>query len=747
MSSNPQNADKALLDRLESRLGGQENATPASDPLSELARLIGDAPAGQPGGQPGQPGAAQPGFPPQAPPAVPPQSPAQSSGQPQLPGQSGAQTGGYAQQGFAPQPYPGAVPAQQAPQRSAYPQPGEQFQPQAHTQAYPQASTQPEAQPQPVQPYQAPQASAQSLESDIASQLAQSLQDMDFSPAASGFSQPPERQGFALDGQPSQPSGNVGNPELADLYGYQSPLNVRTGQDARPTGGEGYDLPGGMPHGNGAGNAVHFDGSAPNFEQQAGGAPEFGQNHDGAGPQGGQFAGDGYGSGGFQPEMGPEMGEGGFPQQGYADQGFPGEAGQPDEAYSDAFGDYDAEPEQGRSRRGLLVVGTVLALVVVGGASVFGYRAIIGGGDSVPTIRAADGDARSVPQAVSAGDDQNKLVYDRINGTGGEDNAQLLSRQENPSVAPADRQIRVVNGGQAVGEDSESTRSVRTFSVSPDGQIVQNPEPAAAPEPVVAAVPPAQVETQVIQPAPVGVQPAAPTPQPSAVATQIAQPPATAPVAAPAAVPQTGPVNLNQQAAPVVTAPAPVVVQPQPTVQPPAIAPVVNPVAQQAQRTRTFSNNRNNDDPLADTLGPQARQVAPRVAAAPQPQTITLPPAQAPQSAPVPQAVAPAAPQTQQGVSLPFGSSQPQAAAGGGSVVQIASSRSEGDAQSAISRAQQRYGGIVGNYQSSVLRSDLGSRGVFYRASFGPMSRSEATNVCNRLKANGGDCFVRASGG
>jgi hypothetical protein len=681
MSSDPQNADKALLDRLESRLGGDQPAAPNNDPLSELARLIGDASGGQ-----------------QSIPQPPPQAPQQPYPQAQ------PDPSGYGQ---APQPFPGA--GQAAPQ-PAYPDPFAQAQP---------------APPPAAQP-------ASNLESDIAAQLAQSLQNMDFGSAAPGFSQPPERQGFALDGQqPAQQAQPApANPALADLYGHQQPLNLR-----QPATGQSYGEPAGFQgQPQDGGNAVHFDGAAPNFQP----APGTEAGYDPAAAQA-QAA---YADQGFAQ---------GAAEQGYGDQGYA-------DGSEDAFADYDAEPEPSKSRRGMLVAGTVLALVVVGGASVFGYRAIVGGGEPVPTIRAADGDSRTLPQAEQPGGDQNKLVYERINGTGADGQAQLVPREENPAVAPADRQIRVVTGGQSTAEDGDATRTVRTFSVSPDGQIVQNsnPEPAPASDPVVAAAPPAPPPAAP-QPAPAAVPQAQVQvqPQPSAVATQVnVQPPQVqpAPAPAPVAAPPPGPVNLSQQntAAVPAQAPAPVIVQPQPTVQPPAIAPVVNPLAQQ-QQTRRFSRNNSNDDPLAETLGQGAQLAAPRVAAAPQPQTITLPPAQAPQGAPqavAPQAVAPQAAQPQQqGVSLPFGSATGQQAASGGSVVQIASSRSEGDARAAISRAQQRFGGIIGNYQSSVARSDLGSRGIFYRAAFGPMSRSEATDVCNRLKARGGDCFVRASGG
>lgn len=91
--------------------------------------------------------------------------------------------------------------------------------------------------------------------------------------------------------------------------------------------------------------------------------------------------------------------------------------------------------------------------------------------------------------------------------------------------------------------------------------------------------------------------------------------------------------------------------------------------------------------------------------------------------------------------------SQPVATAAlpsGAFLVQVAATREEGQAQATANSVQQRFAGIIGGYQPTVQRADLGSRGIFYRVAVGPMSsQQEAAQVCDRLKSAGLDCFVR----
>lgn len=80
----------------------------------------------------------------------------------------------------------------------------------------------------------------------------------------------------------------------------------------------------------------------------------------------------------------------------------------------------------------------------------------------------------------------------------------------------------------------------------------------------------------------------------------------------------------------------------------------------------------------------------------------------------------------------------------GSYVVQVAAQKTEADAQATWQALQQRYPTILGGQQAAIRRVDLGERGVFYRAQVGPFSsRAQASEVCQSLKAAGGECVIQ----
>ena len=84
------------------------------------------------------------------------------------------------------------------------------------------------------------------------------------------------------------------------------------------------------------------------------------------------------------------------------------------------------------------------------------------------------------------------------------------------------------------------------------------------------------------------------------------------------------------------------------------------------------------------------------------------------------------------------------AAAAGGFFVQVASARSEADAQTAWRAAQSKYPGVLNGQQVAFRRADLGDRGIYYRAQVGPFgNRDDANGLCQSLRAQGGDCMVQ----
>ncbi len=86
---------------------------------------------------------------------------------------------------------------------------------------------------------------------------------------------------------------------------------------------------------------------------------------------------------------------------------------------------------------------------------------------------------------------------------------------------------------------------------------------------------------------------------------------------------------------------------------------------------------------------------------------------------------------------------EPMVSAGDGYVVQVASQRSEADAQGSWRALQTRYPNLLNSYTASVKQVNLGERGIYYRAQVGPFaSQEEANRLCQDLRAQGGDCVV-----
>lgn len=88
-------------------------------------------------------------------------------------------------------------------------------------------------------------------------------------------------------------------------------------------------------------------------------------------------------------------------------------------------------------------------------------------------------------------------------------------------------------------------------------------------------------------------------------------------------------------------------------------------------------------------------------------------------------------------------STNPAPSAAGAYVVQVASQRSEADAMGSWRALQTKYPNLLGNYRATVKKADLGDKGIYYRAQVGPFaSRDQANELCQSLRAQGGDCVV-----
>jgi hypothetical protein len=281
-----------------------------------------------------------------------------------------------------------------------------------------------------------------------------------------------------------------------------------------------------------------------------------------------------------------------------------------------------------RSRAVILAVATFV-LVFVGAAGAFGYRLLFSGGTPgpAPVIRADASPTKVVPAQVG---DSGKAIQDRLaDRASGE---KVVSREEQPvEIRDASRPPtpRMVYPNQTAG-------AVPATPAGPSAvQPTAPPAPfAAAAAPVTGGEPPKKIRTVTIR-SDQGPDPAAKS--------------------------QTAPALRAAAAAP---APA------------------------------------RGDAPMSLNPGAGAAAPAPRLAAA-------------------------------------------SAATGSGYVVQVSAQKTETEAQAAFRSMQKRYPGQLAGKSPLIRRKDTAS-GTMYGAQVGPFaSRDDAVQLCEGLKAAGGSCFVQ----
>jgi hypothetical protein len=78
----------------------------------------------------------------------------------------------------------------------------------------------------------------------------------------------------------------------------------------------------------------------------------------------------------------------------------------------------------------------------------------------------------------------------------------------------------------------------------------------------------------------------------------------------------------------------------------------------------------------------------------------------------------------------------------GGYFVQISSQPSEALAQKSLQSLGARFSGVIEGRPVGIQSAEIPGKGTFYRVRVAAESKTEAANLCNRLKAAGGNCFV-----
>lgn len=90
------------------------------------------------------------------------------------------------------------------------------------------------------------------------------------------------------------------------------------------------------------------------------------------------------------------------------------------------------------------------------------------------------------------------------------------------------------------------------------------------------------------------------------------------------------------------------------------------------------------------------------------------------------------------------GQKLPEPIAEGEYVVQLGSGKDEAGALRQFSRLQKKYPDLLGGLAPNVQRADLGDKGVFFRLRAGPLSKSAAELLCDKLSSGGQACLVKA---
>jgi len=111
-------------------------------------------------------------------------------------------------------------------------------------------------------------------------------------------------------------------------------------------------------------------------------------------------------------------------------------------------------------------------------------------------------------------------------------------------------------------------------------------------------------------------------------------------------------------------------------------------------------------------------------------------------AAPAPKPAAPAAPKP----AAPAPAATPAVAApvsAGASVLQIGAYKSQADADRAWSTYKTKHASLLAGYAPDVKQVDLGEKGTWFRLRIaGFPSKDVASALCERLKADGGSCFL-----
>ena len=359
----------------------------------------------------------------------------------------------------------------------------------------------------------------------------------------------------------------------------------------------------------------------------------------------------------------------------------------------------DTLPPPRRAGFGLnrAVAGPLVAVALLAVAG-FGLYWVLGQGGGTtgpaPLLVADTTPTKEVPEVETPAATQQSVVFDEMSGAQAPAEEQIVSRDQADTEAVVAANTALSSSGVLAdtsgaivdpNQDGLVNRKVRTVTVRPDGTIVSGDDSLAG-----SAILPVDRPN-------VPEVPGADTSTPDLIASAIAETDATQAEAAVAVAPsQTG------------TGPA---------AEPGSTIAVVDATgAPVTGRTVTVPMERPSDFSAIAASAIAAANAAPAVAVV----------------APATQTTAPA-----QQAAVATTTSGSAAA-----YVQLASQRSEAEAQQTVQAINTRYGVLFGGAAPEIRQVDLGERGIFYRVLVPAASRDAAANICANVKAAGGDCLL-----
>jgi cell division protein FtsN len=189
------------------------------------------------------------------------------------------------------------------------------------------------------------------------------------------------------------------------------------------------------------------------------------------------------------------------------------------------------------------------------------------------------------------------------------------------------------------------------------------------------------------------------------------------------------PVEAKPASAPAAAAPKPAAImtpasKPAPVAKAPPAKPVAPPT-KMAEATPVPKPTPAAKTPAPITLAPKAATAAPAQPSAPL----------APASAPPKQLAANAPPAPAPVAQVPVAS--------GAYVLQIGAYKSQAEADTAWNTYKTKHAALLAGYSPNVAQADLGDKGTWYRLRIaGFSSKDVASALCDRLKADGGGCFL-----